>query len=289
MGKLSNPGFVTHLLESHGIRLKKKWGQNFLVDENILNKITAAAELTKEDRVLEIGPGIGALTQKLAEQAGKVTAVEIDSRLIGVLKETLGEYDNVDILHQDAMDTDYPSLCAQGPLKLVANLPYNVATPLFYRWLKKQRPCFSVMVCMVQKEVAQRIVAQPGTKAYGTLSVVCRFAARGEILFDVPRTVFFPRPDVSSSVIRLITQQQPEAEVGNEDFFFTMVDAMFAQRRKTALNTLHTGFGIAKEELNELGQVMGLDLSRRGETLHVTEFANLSRLLYNKIGSKTRK
>lgn len=289
MSKLSNPGYVTLLLEGHGIRLKKKWGQNFLVDENILNKITAAAELSDQDRVLEIGPGIGALTQKLAEQAGMVTAVEIDSRLVGVLKETLSEYANVNILNQDAMDTDYPSLCSQGSLKLVANLPYNVATPLFYRWLKKLRPCFSVMVCMVQKEVAQRIVAIPGTKEYGTLSVVCRFAAKGEILFDVPRTVFFPRPDVSSAVIRLTTRQQPEADVGSEEFFFTMVDAMFAQRRKTALNTLHAGFEIEKQELNALGQSIGLDLSRRGETLNVTEFANLSRVLYNKIGNQSRK
>ena len=285
MGKLSNPGNVSRLLESHGIRLKKKWGQNFLVDENILNKIAAAADITANDTILEIGPGIGALTQKLAEAGRHVYAVEIDSRLLPVLKETLSEYTNVDVIHQDAMKTDYEAFCAQGPLKLVANLPYNVATPLFYRWLKDLRSCFYLLVCMVQKEVAHRIVANPGTKDYGTLSVICQYAAKCDIAFDVPRTVFFPRPDVSSAVVSLRPYASPQYDVGNEATFFQVVDALFAQRRKTALNTLHAAFDIPKDDLAKIGNSLDIDLTRRGETLHVSEFAKLARFIYNKVGN----
>ncbi|MDW7652112.1 MAG: 16S rRNA (adenine(1518)-N(6)/adenine(1519)-N(6))-dimethyltransferase RsmA [Bacillota bacterium] len=284
MSKLSNPGFVSSLLERHGIRLKKKWGQNFLVDENILHKIISAAGISPSDRIVEIGPGIGALTQKLAEAGGHVYTIEIDKRLLPVLNETLGEYDNVDVLLQDAMQTDYQAFCTENPLKLVANLPYNVATPLFYHWLKDLRHCFSLIVCMVQKEVAQRIVASPGTKEYGTLSVVCNYAARSEIAFDVPRTVFFPRPDVSSAVVRLRPHTNRDIDVGDEGVFFRVVEAVFSQRRKTALNTLHAAFGLSKDQLVAIGRDVGLDLSRRGETLNVTEFANLSRFIYNEVG-----
>ena len=284
MNKLSNPGNVSRLLESHGIRLKKKWGQNFLVDENILNKIVAAAGITADDTILEIGPGIGALTQKLAEAGRHVYTVEIDSRLLPVLKETLSEYANVNVIHQDAMKTDYEAFCAQGPLKLVANLPYNVATPLFYHWLKDIRSCFSLLVCMVQKEVAQRIAANPGTKDYGTLSVICQYAAKCEIAFDVPRTVFFPRPDVSSAVVSLRPYASPHYDVGDEAVFFKVVDALFAQRRKMALNTLHVAFDIPKDELTEMGNSLSLDLARRGETLDVSEFAKVASFIYNKVG-----
>lgn len=282
MDKLSNPGFVSRLLEGHGIRLKKKWGQNFLVDENILDKIVAAADLGASDAVLEIGPGIGALTQKLARIARSVTAVEIDGRLLPVLQETLNVYGNVRIVHQDALQFDPAE--NQGPVKLVANLPYNVATPLFYRWLKDYRDHFSLLVCMVQKEVAQRIVAKPGGKDYGSLSVLCQYAGCCEIAFDVPRTVFFPRPDVSSAVVKIIPARTSEYDVGEESFFFRMVDAVFSQRRKTLLNTLHAALPLSKEELIDAITPVGIDLSRRGETLSVAEFALLSRLLYNKIG-----
>lgn len=285
MSKLSNPGFVTEILERHGIRLKKKWGQNFLVDENILHKVVSAAQVAAGDRVLEIGPGIGALTQKLAHIASYVISIEIDGRLLPVLKDTLREYDNVEIIHQDAMDVDYGSLCRPGPLKLVANLPYNVATPLFYRWLKEYRHCFSALVCMLQKEVAQRVVALPGSKEYGTLSVICQFAADAEIVFDVPRTVFFPRPDVSSAVVRLMPVPRGRFDAGSEPLFFKIVEALFAQRRKTALNSLHSAFDVSKEELAAVGAAAGIDLTRRGETLSVQEFANLTRVVYNKFGS----
>ena len=285
MSKLSSPGNVSQLLERHGIRLKKKWGQNFLVDENILNKIIKAADVNANDRVLEIGPGIGALTQKLAEAAQQVSAVEIDGRLIPVLNETLSEYDNVDVIHGDAMAFDLAPFFEQGPVKLVANLPYNVATPLLYRWLKDSRHCFSRIVCMIQKEVAERIVAGPGSKTYGTLSVICSYATTCEIAFDVPKTVFFPRPEVSSAVVRMIPHLRPEVDVGDDVFFFSVVEAVFAQRRKTLLNTLHAAFPLTKEQLVAVGNAAGLDLSRRGETLTLPEFAILSRLLYNKVGS----
>jgi 16S rRNA (adenine1518-N6/adenine1519-N6)-dimethyltransferase len=281
--KLSSPSNVSGLLASHGIRLKKKWGQNFLVDENILNKIVATARINEEDTVLEIGPGIGALTQKLAEKAARVISVEIDGRLLPVLEETLADYENVTVLHLDAMDFNPASLDVGRPLKVVANLPYNVATPLFYRWLKDYRAYFSLFVCMIQKEVAQRMVAAPGGKDYGTLSVVCNYASRCDIAFDVPRTVFFPRPDVSSAVVRLLPYVEPAYDVGEESFFYRVVDAVFAQRRKTLLNTLHTALPLTKEQLAQAGSLTSIDMNRRGETLSVTEFAKLSRLLYNEI------
>jgi len=285
MVKLSTPTDVAKLLAQHGIRLKKKWGQNFLVDENILRKIVYTANLEQTDTVLEIGPGIGALTQKLAEKVKAVTAVEIDARLLSVLKATLANYDNVELVHQDAMDFDWRAHCAQQPVKLVANLPYNVATPLFYRWLKEYRDCFSLFVCMVQKEVAQRIVAPPGGKEYGSLAVLCQYAGRCEIAFNVPRTVFFPRPDVSSAVVRITPLTNPSYDVGDERFFFRLVDAVFAQRRKTLFNTLHAALPFSKEELAEAGAATGIDMSRRGETLSLEEFAKISRLLYTREGS----
>jgi 16S rRNA (adenine1518-N6/adenine1519-N6)-dimethyltransferase len=283
MGKLTSPGYVSRLLSKHNIRLKKKWGQNFLVDENILAKIVSAAEIEAADTVLEVGPGIGALTAQLAARAKKVIAVEIDGRLIEVLKETLAEYVNVEVIHSDAMDIDYKQLLSGGDkLKLVANLPYNVATPLLYRWLKQYRDIFSLLVCMVQKEVAERIVAPPGGGNYGTLSALCSYAAQPELIFTVPGTVFFPRPEVSSAVVRLRPLQTgltPE----HENTFFQVVEAVFSQRRKTILNTLHSSFGLSKEELTTVGKAAGIEMSRRGETLNVAEFAKLAHLIYNKM------
>ncbi|NLZ37994.1 MAG: 16S rRNA (adenine(1518)-N(6)/adenine(1519)-N(6))-dimethyltransferase RsmA [Firmicutes bacterium] len=284
MSKLTNPAYVSSLLARYGIRLRKKWGQNFLVDENILNKIVAVAELTKEDTVLEIGPGIGALTEKLAQQAGKVTALEIDERLLPILNETLAGFNNVTILHQDAMKADYQQLLAEKPI-IVANLPYNVATPLFYRWLKEYRRNINKCVCMVQKEVAQRLVASPGGKDYGTLSVVARYGAAARIAFEVPRTVFFPRPEVTSAVVELLPYQTTMLSEAEESCFFRVVDAVFAQRRKTALNTLQAAFKLSKAEIAELGCRAGIDLSRRGETLNEREFAELAKLFYNKINA----
>ncbi|WP_258189085.1 ribosomal RNA small subunit methyltransferase A, partial [Candidatus Hakubella thermalkaliphila] len=175
----------------------------------------------------------------MAEKAKVVTAVEIDARLLSVLQATLADYNNVYLVHQDAMDFDWRAHCSQRPVKLVANLPYNVATPLFYRWLKEYRDCFSLFVCMVQKEVAQRIVAHPGGREYGSLTVLCQYAGRCKIAFNVSRTVFFPRPEVSSAVVKITPAANPRDDVGDEAFFFRLVDVVFSQSRKTLLNTLH--------------------------------------------------
>ncbi|HZK25220.1 MAG TPA: 16S rRNA (adenine(1518)-N(6)/adenine(1519)-N(6))-dimethyltransferase RsmA [Oscillospiraceae bacterium] len=282
MSKLSNPAYVSELLAGHGIRLKKRWGQNFLVDDNILQKIAAAADLQPQDLVLEVGPGIGALTEKLGQAAGHVTTLEIDERLLPVLEETLADYKNIETIHQDALKADYQQLCAAGPLKIVANLPYNVATPLFYLWLKKFRTCIKQLVCMVQKEVAQRIVAAPGGKDYGTLSVICQYAAEVQLAFEVPRTVFFPRPEVASAVLNIKPKQRTLLTPAAEVHFYQIVEAVFAQRRKTILNTLHAALGMDKAEILVLGELAELDLSRRGETLAVEEFARLAQMFYNK-------
>ncbi|NLM51280.1 MAG: 16S rRNA (adenine(1518)-N(6)/adenine(1519)-N(6))-dimethyltransferase RsmA [Firmicutes bacterium] len=282
MEKLSNPTYVTKLLAQHGIRLQKKWGQNFLIDENILRKIVETAELREQDHVLEVGAGIGTLTQKLAAKAGRVTTLEIDERLRPILQKTLAPYENVTVRFEDAVRADYSDLCREGPLKLVANLPYNAATPLLYRWLKEEYACFTSLVCMVQKEVAQRIVAEPGNKNYGTLSVICQYAARVEIVFTVPRTVFLPRPEVESAVVKFSLVKQRELTGHQEQLFFQLVEGAFAKRRKTLLNALSAALNLSKDELMSLGEKAGLDLNRRGETLTVKEFASLARLLYNK-------
>jgi 16S rRNA (adenine1518-N6/adenine1519-N6)-dimethyltransferase len=276
MDKLTNPGYVSRLLADHGIRLKSKWGQNFLVDGNILAKIVKAAEVTKEDTILEVGAGIGALTVELAKVAGKVVTLEIDKRLVGVLSETLSAFDNIEVVHTDAMDMDYTRF---KKAKVVANLPYNVASPLLFRWLKQYGDAFSLFIFMVQKEVAQRIVAVPGSKEYGSLSVVCQYAAEAKLLFTVPKTVFFPRPDVSSAVVLL--RARAIKEDVDRDLFFSLVDIIFQQRRKMLLNTLSTTLAIEKSFLVDRAKAVGLDLTRRGETLSITEFANLTRLIYN--------
>jgi 16S rRNA (adenine1518-N6/adenine1519-N6)-dimethyltransferase len=281
--KLTSRAYVREILERHGLQPYKKLGQNFLVDENILQKITAAADLQAGDHVLEVGPGIGALTEKLAQKAGYVTALEIDSRLLPLLQETLGRYENITVLHQDALHADYGRLCSKGPLKLVANLPYNIATPLLYRLLKEEwRQCFKLLVCMVQKEVAERITAVPGGKDYGVLSVVCQYNARAEIIFTVSGNVFYPRPEVTSAVVGLYPYQETLLQRDEEKLFYRVVEGVFAQRRKTTLNALQAALQVSKEELAALGRETGIDLQRRGETMNIDEFATLARFLYNR-------
>jgi 16S rRNA (adenine1518-N6/adenine1519-N6)-dimethyltransferase len=276
MSKLTNPSYVSQLLEHYQVRLQKKWGQNFLVDENILEKVVRAAGLGTEDLVLEVGPGIGALTEKLASSAGKVVALEVDGRLLPILKETLAGHTNVKVIHADALRADYGAVLPQAPIKLVANLPYNIATPLLYRWLKTERHRFAVLVCMLQKEVAERLCAPPGGKDYGVLSVVAQYAAETELLFTVSGNVFFPRPDVSSAVVRLRPRRSPALAGEREGFFFRVVEAVFAKRRKTLFNTLHSAFPVTREELAACGETLGLDLNRRGETLSAGQLVELS-------------
>jgi 16S rRNA (adenine1518-N6/adenine1519-N6)-dimethyltransferase len=280
MSKLTNPSHVSQLLKRYQVRLRKKWGQNFLVDENILVKIVRAACLGKEDLVLEVGPGIGALTEKLACSVGKVVALEVDERLLPILKETLAGCGNVEVIHADALRFNYDTVLPQAPAKLVANLPYNIATPLLYRWLKTERHRFDLLVCMLQKEVAERLCAPPGGKAYGALSVVAQYAAETELLFTVSGNVFFPRPDVSSAVVRLRPHRQQPLDADREAFFFRVVEAVFAKRRKTLFNALHSAFPVTKDELAVSGRALGFDLNRRGETLSVAQLVDLSTELF---------
>jgi len=282
----------------HGISARKSLGQNFLADPNILNRIVAAAELGPEDGVLEIGPGVGALTERLARAAGRVVAVEIDSRLLPVLGEVLEPFGHVDIVHGDILKIDLKELVRSrfpgiGRLAVVANLPYYITTPILMRLLEERLPV-SRMVVMMQREVAERLDAKPGTKEYGSLSVAIRYYCETAILFRVPRTAFIPQPNVDSSVVALTRRAKPPVNVSSEPFFFEVVRASFAQRRKTIFNNLLHHFsgraggagadrnpGGARELLLAAFERCGIDPSRRGETLTIEEFAALSEALRN--------
>ncbi|MEB3102400.1 16S rRNA (adenine(1518)-N(6)/adenine(1519)-N(6))-dimethyltransferase RsmA [Ferviditalea candida] len=281
-GAIGSPKRTKELLQKYGLTLKKSLGQNFLVDRNILLKIVNAAGLDSAKGALEIGPGIGALTQQLAETAGKVAAVEIDQRLIPVLEDVLRPYPNVKIIHGDVLKVNLRAVLAdyfsglQG-ISVVANLPYYVTTPIVMRLLEERLP-FENIVIMIQKEVAERMAAKPGSKDYGSLSVAVQYFSEPELVAQVPRTVFIPQPNVDSTVIRLKLRNEPPIEIEDEDFFFRVVQACFAQRRKTLLNNLLSAFvGKADKQLllTALDQC-GIDPVRRGETLQMHEFAALS-------------
>lgn len=269
--QLTAPGTVRQLLNAHGIRIKKRLGQNFLVDRNILQKIVAAAELEADDTVLEVGPGLGALTQALAERAGRVVAVEIDEQLIPVLHKTLAAYPNVTIVHADALRLDLGSLVpGAAKVKVVANLPYYITSPLLMHFLEADLP-LERLVVMVQAEVAERLQAAPGSKAYGALTVAVQY--RGEVtrVAKVPRTVFLPQPGVDSAILCLRLRPYP-VRPKDEGLFFAVVRAAFAQRRKTlrnALAPLAGERGVAVEEV--LGKA-NVDPAVRGETLSIEAF-----------------
>lgn len=285
-GAIGSPKRTKELLQKYGLSLKKSLGQNFLIDRNILLKIVNAAGLDSSKGALEIGPGIGALTQQLAETAGKVAAVEIDQRLVPVLKDVLQPYPNVEIIHGDVLKVNLRSLLdehfsgLQG-ISVVANLPYYVTTPIVMRLLEERLPLENIVI-MIQKEVAERMAAKPGSKDYGSLSVAVQYFSEPELVAQVPRTVFIPQPNVDSTVIRLKLRSEPPIEVDDEDFFFRVVQACFAQRRKTLLNNLLAAFSSKADKpvLLEILNQCGIDPIRRGETLHMHEFAALSRLLY---------
>jgi 16S rRNA (adenine1518-N6/adenine1519-N6)-dimethyltransferase len=270
----------------YGITTKKSLGQNFLVDQNILNKIVEAADLTPAKGALEIGPGIGALTEKLAQTAGKVLAVEIDQRLIPVLRKVLGDYSNASVQHGDILKTDLPKLWAEhfaevGPVSVVANLPYYITTPIIMNVLESGVP-FEHMVVMIQKEVADRMAADPGGKVYGSLSVAVQYYCSIETVTQVPHTVFIPQPNVESAVIRLTRRSQPAVQVKDESVFFEVVQASFAQRRKTLYNNLIHKYGKErKEALLSILEQAQIDPTRRGETLSLEEFA----LIADQLGS----
>ena len=271
------------ILERHGFSFKKSLGQNFLIDLNILHKIVAAAELTDASGVLEIGPGIGSLTEQSAKRAKKVVALEIDQRLLPILDDTMSPYPHVHVIHGDALELDLKGIVereflAEGieDISVVANLPYYVTTPIIMRLLESNVR-FRSLVMMIQKEVAERIGAKPGTKAYGSLSIAIQYYAEAEVSFIVPKNVFMPAPNVDSAVITLKMRPEPAVTVQDEAFFFEVARASFAQRRKTILNNL-TNF-IGKEQKAELEVALnkaGIDPKRRGETLSLEEFARLS-------------
>lgn len=281
---LGNPKKTIEVLQKYEFVFQKKYGQNFLIDTHVLDKIINAAEITKEDFVLEIGPGIGTMTQYLASSAREVFAVEIDRALIPILEDTLSEYENVTILNEDILKVDIRKLAEehnQGrPIKVVANLPYYITTPIIMGLFESHVPVSSITV-MVQKEVAMRMQAGPGTKDYGALSLAVQFYAEPYIAANVPPNCFIPRPNVGSAVIRLKTYEQPQIQVKDEAFLFALIRASFNQRRKTLVNSLKNAsdLKLEKEQVLEALRTMGLSETVRGEALTLEQFASLADLL----------
>lgn len=278
---LGNPQNTIEILKKYNFTFQKKFGQNFLIDTHVLDKIIAAAEITKDDFVLEIGPGIGTMTQYLAQAAGKVAAVEIDKALIPILRDTLSAYDNVMIINEDVLKVDIQKLVEEEnggrPVKVVANLPYYITTPIIMGLFEKHVPIESITV-MVQKEVADRMQVGPGTKDYGALSLAVQYYASPYIVANVPPNCFMPRPKVGSAVIRLTTYDNPPVEVDDEKLMFRIIRASFNQRRKTLVNGLKNAadLDIPKELIAESIESLGHGPSVRGEALTLEEFAALS-------------
>lgn len=279
--KLSNPQNTIQIIQKYQFAFQKKLGQNFLIDSHVLDKIIKASGITKEDCVLEIGPGIGTMTQYLAEQARHVVAVEIDKNLIPILEETLKGYDNITIINKDILKTDIHELVDtynQGiPIKVAANLPYYITTPIIMELFESQVPIDNLTV-MVQKEVADRMQAKPGTKDYGALSLAVQYYANPYIAANVPPNCFIPRPNVGSAVIRLTRHQTPPVEVSEPRLMFALIRASFNQRRKTLQNSLNNSSEIpfSKEFIAAAIESLGLPAAVRGEKLSLEEFAKLS-------------
>ena len=257
---------------------QKKFGQNFLIDTHVLEKIISAAGITKNDCVLEIGPGIGTMTQYLAENAGHVVAVEIDRNLIPILKETLADYDNVTVINEDILRVDIKALAEEynggKPIKVVANLPYYITTPIIMGLFESGVPIDNITV-MVQKEVAERMVAEPGHKIYGALSVSVQYYTQPQMLFEISPKCFMPAPEVTSAVVAMDVRQQPPVDLIDEKRFFQVVKAAFQQRRKTFSNALKNT-GMSKEQIAQVLEKTGIDGKRRGETLSLQEFADIA-------------
>jgi 16S rRNA (adenine1518-N6/adenine1519-N6)-dimethyltransferase len=282
---VASPKRTKAIIKKYGLSLKKSLGQNFLIDQNILHNIVKAAHLDTSTGVLEIGPGIGALTEQLAKTAGKVVAVEIDQRLIPVLADVMEPYKHVKVIHGDVLKLDLARIFADEysglrEISVVANLPYYVTTPIIMKLLEERLPIRHIVV-MIQKEVAQRMVAKPGGKEYGSLSIAVQYHCEAEITATVPHTVFIPQPKVDSAVIRLTVRTEPPVTVENEEHFFTVVQASFAQRRKTLFNNLASAFFDKndKDKLRILLEECDIDPARRGETLSIEEYAKLSNTL----------
>lgn len=281
---LGNPQNTIEILQKYNFNFQKKFGQNFLIDEHVLDKIIRAAEITKDDYVLEIGPGIGTMTQYLACAAREVTAVEIDRALIPILEDTLKEYDNVSIINEDILKVDIAALAKEKnggrPIKVVANLPYYITTPIIMGLFESHVPLESITV-MVQKEVADRMQVGPGTKDYGALSLAVQYYAEPYIVANVPPNCFMPRPAVGSAVIRLTRHQKPPVEVMDEKLMFRLIWASFNQRRKTLANGLKNSgeLNLSKEVITAAIEKLGKGSSVRGEALDLEEFARLTNII----------
>jgi 16S rRNA (adenine1518-N6/adenine1519-N6)-dimethyltransferase len=287
---ISSPQRTKAILEKHNFSFKKSLGQNFLIDQNILNKIVDSADLTEASGAIEIGPGIGSLTENIAKRAEKVIAFEIDQRLIPILEETLAPYPHVKVINEDVLEADVKRVITEEfkegqDLMVVANLPYYVTTPILLKLLNDNLPIRGIVI-MIQKEVAERMNAQPGTKSYGSLSIAVQYYAEVEMIMTVPHTVFVPKPNVDSAVIRLTKRKSPPVEVIDEEFLFNVVRACFAQRRKTIFNNLKTFIGNEKREIIiEALKQANIDEKRRGETLTIQEFGALSDTLHQLLES----
>ena len=278
---LGNPKYTIEVLQKYDFAFQKRFGQNFLIDTHVLEKIIASAEITKDDFVLEIGPGIGTMTQYLADAAREVAAVEIDNALIPILQDTLKEWDNVTVIHDDILKVDIRRLAMEKnggkPIKVVANLPYYITTPIIMGLFENQVPVESITI-MVQKEVADRMQVGPGTKDYGALSLAVQYYAKPQIVANVPPNCFMPRPKVGSAVIRLERYQEPPVKVEDEALMFRIIRASFNQRRKTLVNGLKNSpeLSFSKEEIENALECCGIAANIRGEALTLEQFADLA-------------
>lgn len=290
MATLGIPQNTIAVLQKYGFNFQKKFGQNFLIDTHVLDKIIGAANITKDDFVLEIGPGIGTMTQYLCENARQVVAVEIDKNLIPILEDTLSAYDNVEVINDDVLKVDLQKIAMERnggkPIKVVANLPYYITTPIIMGLFENKVPLESITI-MVQKEVADRMQVGPGTKDYGALSLAVQYYAKPQIVANVPPNCFIPRPNVGSAVIKLTRYEEPPVQVEDEELMFALIRASFNQRRKTMMNSLSNGLAgisgkqFSKEQLQNALTEAGLPLTIRGEALTLEQFAALSNILSN--------
>lgn len=285
---IATPSRTKEILKKFEFAFKKSLGQNFIIDVNILENIIKHAGVDPSIGVIEIGPGIGALTEQLAIHADKVVAFEIDGRLLPILEDTLQAYSNIEIIHEDILKADVKKVIEEQfaenqAIHIVANLPYYITTPILMKLLRDRLPVENITV-MIQKEVAERMAAKPSSKSYGSLTIAVQYYTDAKIVMAVPKTVFTPRPNVDSSILKLELRDEPLVHVKNEDFFFTVVRASFAQRRKTLRNNLSSYFkDMDKAVLQDVFEQTGIDGGRRGESLHIEEFAQLADALYEKI------
>ena len=288
MATLGNPKNTIEVLQKYHFNFQKKFGQNFLINTSILEEIIDAAEITREDFVLEIGPGIGTMTQYLCEAAREVVAVEIDTNLIPILGDTLSAYDNVEVMNADILKVDIAKLADERnggkPIKVVANLPYYITTPIIMGLFESHVPSDSITI-MVQKEVADRMQEGPGSKEYGALSLAVQYYAKPEIVVNVPPSCFMPQPKVGSAVIRLTRHENPPVDVDNEKLMFQVIRASFNQRRKTLANGLNNfgSFSLGKEEIQKSIEELGVPVNIRGEALSLEQFAKLSNIINAKM------